>query len=55
MAMRWHKYMGVWLKEEPYFQILNYANEHQFQQGAIFHLLEPDINQEIYVNTNNCK
>ncbi|MCX7291811.1 MAG: capsid portal protein, partial [Janthinobacterium sp.] len=37
------KYMRVGMKEEQYFQILDYANEHQFQQGAIFHLLEPDI------------
>ncbi|PHU99611.1 phage portal protein [Iodobacter sp. BJB302] len=40
--------MRVGVKEEQYFQILDYTKEHQFQQGAIFHLLEPDINQEIY-------
>ncbi|MDW5419264.1 phage portal protein [Iodobacter sp. CM08] len=42
------KYMRVGLKEEQYFQILNYANEYEFKKGSVFQLLEPDINQEIY-------
>ncbi|NHQ88640.1 hypothetical protein HA050_21305 [Iodobacter sp. HSC-16F04] len=42
------KYMRAGVKEEQYFQILDYTKEHQFQQEAIFYLLEPDINQKIY-------
>ncbi|WP_293935551.1 phage portal protein [Iodobacter sp.] len=42
------KYMRVGLKEGGFYQVLDYAKEYEFQQGAVFHLLEPDINQEIY-------
>lgn len=31
-----------------YFFIHEWQNEHQFEPGKIFHLIEPDMNQEIY-------
>ncbi|MEW5250726.1 phage portal protein [Microbulbifer discodermiae] len=33
---------------EQYFFVQGWQEEHQFPEGSIFHLAEPDINQEIY-------
>lgn len=43
------KYMRRSSKDlNQYFFLKDWSNEHEFQQGTIFHLMEPDINQEIY-------
>ncbi|MBI5917775.1 MAG: phage portal protein [Nitrosomonadales bacterium] len=46
------KYMrrGVDDLDQYYFinRTLGIVNEHEFKKGSVFHLLEPDINQEIY-------
>lgn len=33
---------------DVYFQVCGWRNEHQFAKGSVWHLMEPDINQEIY-------
>jgi len=33
---------------DQYYFINNWYQEHEFKRGSIFHLMEPDINQEIY-------
>ena len=33
---------------DTYFFVLGWNNEHEFARGSIFHLMEPDINQEVY-------
>ena len=35
-------------KDDTYFFAHSYAEPHEFPEGTVFHLLEPDINQEIY-------
>lgn len=42
------KYMRVGLKDDQYFQVADYSKEYEFRPGSVFHLMEPDINQEIY-------
>ncbi|ROT46066.1 phage portal protein [Pusillimonas sp. NJUB218] len=43
------KYMRRSSKDlNQYIFLKDWLNEHEFQQGTIFHLMEPDINQEIY-------
>lgn len=33
---------------ERYLFVTGWKNKHEFEQGSIFHLMEPDINQEVY-------
>jgi PBSX family phage portal protein len=33
---------------DVYFSVLGWKQEHQFDKGSVFQLMEPDINQEIY-------
>lgn len=33
---------------ETYYYVTGYNKEHEFRKGSIHHLIEPDINQEIY-------
>jgi len=33
---------------EGYFFVPNYGVEHEFKAGSIFHLMEPDLHQEVY-------
>lgn len=41
------KYMRVG-KDDRYFQVQGWKDEHEFDQGSIFHLRELDLHQEIY-------
>jgi capsid portal protein len=36
------------VEEDTYWFIQNFTQPHQFAPGSVFHLLEPDINQELY-------
>ena len=42
------KYMRRGRDPGQYFMVHGWKQEHEFENGTIFHLLEPDINQEIY-------
>lgn len=42
------RYTRRGLDPDDYWYIYGHLNEHQFERGEVFHLLEPDINQEIY-------
>lgn len=42
------KYVRRGADLDSYFQVLNWKEEHAFDPGTVFHLLEPDINQEVY-------
>lgn len=42
------KYTRRGLKDGQYFFIRGWGREHEFRRGSIFHLLEPDLHQEIY-------
>ncbi len=42
------KYMRRGADLNQYWMIHGWKQEHEFQPGTVFHLLEPDINQEIY-------
>lgn len=42
------KYMRRGGDMERYFFVSGWKNEHEFEKGSIFHLMEPDINQEVY-------
>lgn len=33
---------------ETYYYVTGYKQEHEFKSGSIFHLMEPDVNQELY-------
>jgi len=35
-------------KNDRYWFVHSYANPHEFAEGSVFHLLQPDINQELY-------
>lgn len=35
-------------EDDRYFFVQGWQEEHEFEAGSIFHLMEPDINQEIY-------
>ncbi|MCL4153547.1 UNVERIFIED_CONTAM: hypothetical protein GTU68_061537 [Idotea baltica] len=35
-------------KDDSYFFVTDYSNPHEFKPGSIFHMEQPDINQEIY-------
>lgn len=42
------KYTRRGLDRDTYWYIQNFTKPHQFAPGSVFHLLEPDINQELY-------
>lgn len=42
------KYTRRGVEEDTYWYIQNFTKPHQFAPGSVFHLLEPDINQELY-------
>lgn len=42
------KYTRRGLDLETYFFVPKYNQEHEFRKGKVFHLIEPDVNQEIY-------
>ncbi|PPX83817.1 phage portal protein [Cronobacter sakazakii] len=42
------KYTRRGLEEDVYWYIQNFTKPHEFAPGSVFHLLEPDINQELY-------
>lgn len=42
------KYMRKGVEKGIYWQITNGVEEHQFAPDSVFHLLNPDVNQEIY-------
>ncbi|PTA87868.1 phage portal protein [Kosakonia sp. H7A] len=42
------KYTRRGVEQDTYWYIQNYTKPHQFAPGSVFHLLEPDINQELY-------
>lgn len=42
------KYTRRGLDLETYFFVSKWNEEHEFRKGAVFHLMEPDINQDIY-------
>lgn len=42
------KYTRRGVDLETYFFIPKWNEEHEFRKGAVFHLMEPDINQDIY-------
>ncbi len=33
---------------DNYFFVHGYKDEHEFKRGSVFHLMEPDVNQEVY-------
>lgn len=42
------KYMRVGVEEGVFYQIVNGFEEHKFAEGAVFNIVNPDINQEVY-------
>ncbi|WP_338616429.1 phage portal protein [Pigmentiphaga sp. CHJ604] len=42
------KYMRRGAEPGQYFFVRGWRDEHEFPQGEVFHLREPDVNQEIY-------
>jgi PBSX family phage portal protein len=42
------KYVRRGIDLEQYYQITTWNQEYEFKKGSIFHLMEPDINQDIY-------
>ncbi|UBM11742.1 phage portal protein [Cupriavidus metallidurans] len=42
------KYMRRGVDLSTYYFVQNFQDKHTFKPGSIFHLLEPDINQEVY-------
>lgn len=42
------KYTRRGVEDGTYWYIQTYTQPHQFAPGSVFHLLEPDINQELY-------
>lgn len=42
------KYTRRGTEDDIYWYIQSYTQPHAFEPGAVFHLLEPDINQEMY-------
>lgn len=43
------KYVRKGVEDGRFFYVPNHTlNEHEFTQGSIFHLLEPDVNQDVY-------
>ena len=42
------KYTRRGIEDDVYWYIQSYTQPHKFKPGSVFHLLEPDINQELY-------
>lgn len=42
------KYMRRGIEEDRFYFVQGYNREHEFKPGTVFHLLEPDLHQEIY-------
>ena len=42
------KYMRIGVEEGVFYQIVNGFEEHKFAEGAVFNIVNPDINQEVY-------
>lgn len=42
------KYMRRGLELDSYYFVPTFQDEHEFQKGSIFHLMNPDVNQEVY-------
>jgi len=42
------KYTRRGVEPDSYWYVPTFSNPHQFMPGSVFHLLEPDINQELY-------
>lgn len=42
------KYTRRGIEQDTYWYVPTFSNPHQFIPGSVFHLLEPDINQELY-------
>ncbi|UAK21183.1 phage portal protein [Kluyvera sp. CRP] len=42
------KYTRRGIEDDVYWYIQSYTQPHKFRAGSVFHLLEPDINQELY-------
>lgn len=42
------KYMRVGVETGVFYQIVNGFDEYEFKKGAVFNLINPDVNQEIY-------
>lgn len=42
------KYVRRGVELDRYWFVYGWKQEHEFKRGSIFHLLEPDINQEVY-------
>jgi len=42
------KYMRRGIDLDAYFFVQNLQDAHRFKRGSVFHLMEPDINQEVY-------
>lgn len=42
------KYTRRGVELDTYWYVPTFSNPHQFMSGSVFHLLEPDINQELY-------
>jgi PBSX family phage portal protein len=42
------KYMRRGVELDRYFFVDSMGNPYEFERGSVFHLLEPDINQEVY-------
>lgn len=42
------KYMRRGAELDRYYFVRGWRDEHEFKPGAVFHLMEPDINQEVY-------
>jgi len=42
------KYTRRGEKLDSYFYVTGWKQKHEFKRGSVFHLMEPDINQEIY-------
>lgn len=42
------KYVRRGIDLDQYFFVQGWRDEHEFKKGSIFHLMEPDINQEVY-------
>lgn len=42
------KFVRRGVELDTYWFVPGYGLEHQFEKGSVFHLIEPDINQEVY-------
>ena len=42
------KYMRRGQALDTYYFVQGFGKEHEFKPGSVFHLIEPDINQEVY-------